>query len=81
MPPKPIPQEKVNDYYNVDFSLSHQLRLVGATPPPQEGPPSKYNFVVVIKQNHSNQDKWRVWAILNNLLKELNRSDPGKWNS
>ncbi|PIK45358.1 hypothetical protein BSL78_17779 [Apostichopus japonicus] len=40
MPPKPIPQEKVNDYYNVDFSLSHQLRLVGATPPPQEGPPS-----------------------------------------
>ncbi|XP_041473939.1 protein flightless-1 homolog [Lytechinus variegatus] len=39
MPPKPIPQQIGSgaEYYNIDFSLSHQLRLVGVVPPSQAG--------------------------------------------
>ncbi|XP_022093580.1 protein flightless-1 homolog isoform X2 [Acanthaster planci] len=39
MPPKPVPQQKGSgaEYYNIDFSLSHQLRLVGALPPTPGG--------------------------------------------
>ncbi|XP_071488184.1 protein flightless-1 homolog [Diadema antillarum] len=39
MPPKPIPQQRGSgaEYYNIDFSLSHQLRLVGVVPPSQAG--------------------------------------------
>ncbi|XP_038064629.1 protein flightless-1 homolog isoform X2 [Patiria miniata] len=39
MPPKPMPQQKGSgvEFYNIDFSLSHQLRLVGALPPTPGG--------------------------------------------
>eukprot|EP00057_Strongylocentrotus_purpuratus_P005896 XP_011660370.1 PREDICTED: protein flightless-1 homolog [Strongylocentrotus purpuratus] len=42
MPPKPIPQQIGSgaEYYNIDFSLSHQLRLVGVVPPSQASSPS-----------------------------------------
>ena len=48
LPPKPIVQQKGSgaEYYNIDFSLSHQLRLVGAAPPPSGGTsPSKYEGI------------------------------------
>ncbi|KAK0418524.1 hypothetical protein QR680_013613 [Steinernema hermaphroditum] len=32
MPPKPTEQQKKNAFYNVDFSLSHQLKLAGQSP-------------------------------------------------
>ena len=36
MPPKPPELQKGAgiEFYNIDFSLSNQLRLAGATPPP-----------------------------------------------
>ncbi|XP_033631198.1 protein flightless-1 homolog [Asterias rubens] len=43
MPPKPRAMQKGSgaEFYNIDFSLSHQLRLVGALPPtPGGGSPS-----------------------------------------
>lgn len=37
MPPKPVEMQKGSgvEFYNIDFSLQHQLRLAGATVPPQ----------------------------------------------
>ena len=38
MPPKPRELQVGSglEYYNIDFSLAHQLRLAGAAPPPNQ---------------------------------------------
>ena len=50
MPPKPPDMMKGAgaEYYNIDFSLNHQLRLAGAAPaaiPAEESPSKKNRFL------------------------------------
>ena len=62
MPPKPpeLQQGSGAAFYNIDFSLNHQLRLAGAVPPesPTETPSEykinhRYSSFVIITNNKS----------------------------
>ncbi len=46
MPPKPPEMQKGAgmEYYNIDFSLQHQLRLAGAAPPTPSGENTSNNL-------------------------------------
>ena len=57
MPPKPPELMKGSgiEYYNIDFSLNHQLQLAGAAPPvPTEETPSEHDHIAAYLIDNNN---------------------------
>ncbi|KAL5018593.1 hypothetical protein ScPMuIL_004315 [Solemya velum] len=75
MPPKPAELKKSLEFYNIDFSLSNQLRLAGAPPPPSTGqtPPSKGDPVarkLRLRRRRDGQESEKVLKGMRDVAKD-----------
>lgn len=80
MPPKPMEAQRGDgvEFYNIDFSLQHQLRMAGAVVPPNLATPTdKQNKDPIARklrlrrrQNEANQDAAKVLKGMKDIAKD-----------